>query len=341
MKLIPACFVLIFSFLLYSCAEEKEIFDDRDTKPEVLQQYLPLEPGKYIIYKLDSTVFTQLGRSEEVHSYQEKHLIQGIVTDNLGRTSYRVYRYIRDSGGQKDWIQNGTYHITPLTNRIEIIESNQRIINLAVPIKENYSWKGNSYLPIDIYSYSGFNDVKDWDFTIRKTEETVVLNGKTFNNVITIERINHENLPDTSVVENNKAIIKADVTSVLVIGSPTDTVLITATQPSNPYHILTVYNRTNQPLSLNKIIVPAGRTRRYEYENREWVFGDTDSEGKRKDTITSDLPFGEKAYIVDKYAKNTGLIYSEFVLWTSNPSYNDTTTYKIGANVRRKILEHN
>ncbi len=341
MKLIPACIVFIFSLLLYSCAEEKEIFDDRDIKPELLQEYIPLEPGKYIIYKLDSTVFTELGRSEEVHSYQEKHLIQGVLTDNLGRTSYRVYRYIRDSAGKKDWTQNGTYYITPLTNRVEIIENNQRIINLAVPIKENYSWKGNSYLPVDVYSFSGFNDVNDWDFTIRKTDETVVYNGKTFNNIITVERINAENLPDTSEVKNNKAIISANVTSVLVIGSATDTVLISAAEPTNPYLNLTVYNRTNQPLSLNKIIVPPGKTRSYEYENREWVYGDRDSIGQRIDTVRSELPYGDKAYIVDKYAKNTGLVYSEFILWTSNPSYADSTTYKIGASVKRVIIEHN
>jgi hypothetical protein len=341
MKLIPACFALVFSILLYSCAREKETFDDRDVKPELLQEYIPLEPGKYIIYRLDSTVFIQLGRGEEVRSYQEKHLIQGVVTDNLGRTSYRVNRYIRDLAGRENWRQNGTYFITPLSTRVEVIDNNQRIINLAVPIKQGYSWKGNSYLPADLYNETGDFGINNWDFTIQKTEESVVSNGKTFNEVITVERINEANLPDTIAVANNKASIAANLGNVLITGAPTDTVIISAAPPTVPYLNLMIYNRTYQPLVLNNIVIPARKTRSFEYENREWVFGSRDSVGNRMDTVLLDLPSGRKGYVVDKYARNVGLIYSEFVLWTSNPSYVDSTTYKIGTSVRREILEHN
>jgi hypothetical protein len=341
MKLIPACFVLIFSLLVFSCTEEKEIYDDRDINPEVLKEYIPLEIGKYITYRLDSTIFIQLGRDEEIHSYQEKHLIQGIVTDNLGRTTYRVYRYIRDLAGLKDWTQNGTYFVTPLKDKVEVLDNNQRLISLVVPVKEGYTWKGNSYLPADLYIESGFSDINKWDFTIQKTYETVVLNGKTFDNVITIERFNDKNVPDTVVVKDNKATIAANVISALVVGSPTDTVVIDATPPSNPYLNLTVYNRTDRPLSLNKIIVPAKKTRSFEYENSAWVFGSRDTLGRRMDTVLSDLPNGSKGYVVDKYSKHTGLIYSEFILWTSNPNYVDSTTYKVGTSVKRQILEHN
>jgi hypothetical protein len=341
MKLIPACFVLLFSLFLYSCTEEKEIYDDRDINPELLKAYIPVEVGRYITYRLDSTVFTQLGRGEEVHSYQERHVIQGVVTDNLGRTSYRVFRYIRDLAGLKDWTQNGAYYITPLTDKTEVVESNQRIINLIVPIREGMTWKGNSYLPSDSYISTGFSDIDKWDFTIKKTDETLALSKGTFRNVITVERFNDENVPDTVVVSNNKVVIPANVSAALVIGSPTDTVIISATPPSNPYLNLTVYNRTNKPLSLNKIIVPEKKTRSYEYENSTWVFGSRDSLGRRLDTVLSDLPNGTRGYVVDKFAKNIGLIYSEFVLWTSNPSYVDSTTYKVGTSVRREILEHN
>lgn len=345
MKLIPTCFALILSLLIFSCAEEKEIFDDRDTSPEVLKAYIPLEVGKYIVYKLDSTVFVQLGRGEEVHSYQEKHLIQAVITDNLGRTSYRVYRYIRDLAGLKDWVQNGTYYITPLNDKVEIVDNNQRIINLIVPVKEGYTWKGNSYLPSDMYIESGFSDINNWDFTIKKTDETVAIKNKTYNNVITVERFNDQNVPDTFLIENNKATIKSNVTAALVLTASTDnekdTVIITALPPSNPYLNLTIYNRTNHPLSLNNIIVPAKKTRSYEYENGAWVFGSRDTLGRRQDTVLSDLPNGTRGYVVDKYSKNVGMISSEFVLWTSNPSYVDSTTYKVGTSVKREILEHN
>ena len=80
---------------------------------EPLSDYLPLTIGKYIIYQLDSMVFTGFGRSEEVHHYQEKQQIAAQITDNLGRPTYRIDRSIRDSAGTEGWKAAGSLFITP------------------------------------------------------------------------------------------------------------------------------------------------------------------------------------------------------------------------------------
>ena len=137
------------ALLIFSCGKKTEEYQS-----EPLSDYYPLTVGKYITYRIDSTVFTNFGHNTEVHKYQVKHAIESITKDNLDRTSYRVYRYLRDTAGLQPWVPNGSYYITPLWDRVELIENNLRFIKLHLPIRKDYSWEGNKYLPFD--PYGGF-----------------------------------------------------------------------------------------------------------------------------------------------------------------------------------------
>ncbi|HEY0354721.1 MAG TPA: hypothetical protein VGC29_00875, partial [Flavisolibacter sp.] len=86
--------VLLGTLVLFSCKKKTEEF-----QTDSLLDYVRLQTGKYITYNLDSTVFVNFGRNTEVHSYQEKHLVDAQVSDNLGRTGYRIFRYLRDPQG--------------------------------------------------------------------------------------------------------------------------------------------------------------------------------------------------------------------------------------------------
>jgi hypothetical protein len=174
------------SLALISCESEKETLEVET--PELYT--MPLEPGKYITYRLDSTVFLQAGRKEEVHSYQEKHLVDASFTDNQGRTSYRIYRYLRDVAGTLPWAPVGTYVITPLTNSVEVIENNMRVIKLVGPIKEGQTWKGNSYLASEPYSYlhnfSNDDNMGDWEFVIESMGGTETFNNQAVSDILTV-----------------------------------------------------------------------------------------------------------------------------------------------------------
>jgi hypothetical protein len=190
---------LIFScVLLFSCKKETEEFST-----EAISDYAPLAVGKYIIYRTDSTVFTNFGRTTEIHSYQEKDIIDAQVSDGLGRPSYRVFRFLRDTAATQQWVPGGTYFITPLNNTLEIIDDNLRFVKLVLPIKKDNTWKGNRFLPDEAYStLFSFNndfDMASWDYTLSSTGETLVLNGKTINDVITVDGINEViNVPVTT-----------------------------------------------------------------------------------------------------------------------------------------------
>src|SRR5687768_5595439 len=96
--------LLLTSVFLFSCEKEIEEF-----QTEPLSTYISPQPGKYITYRIDSTLFTNFGATIEVHSYQEKHEVDALITDNLGRPSYRVFRFIRDTNGAGPWKPSGSY----------------------------------------------------------------------------------------------------------------------------------------------------------------------------------------------------------------------------------------
>lgn len=213
MRLTVKLFVLTTATLfLFSCKKETEEYTDTG---EPISDYLPLQVGKYITYRTDSLVFPDAGHSVETHYYQEKHIIDAQVPDALGRTSFRVFRYLRDSAGTQNWSPAGTYYITPITDsitrmysRVEVTENNLRIVKLAKSIKENQTWKGNEYLPTDPYAslygadFQQDNNIFQWDFSVVSTNETVNIRGTNYNNVITVQAAN--NLDNVPVTDQNR-----------------------------------------------------------------------------------------------------------------------------------------
>ena len=171
----------LFSVLAFTgCKKETEEFTS-----EPLSEYLPLEIGKYITYRLDSTVFIESGRKEVVRTYQEKLEVAAQLADNLGRPSYRLDRFIRDSAGDNPWARAGAIFITPVEKSVEVISDNMRVLKLVFPVTEGNSWKGNRYIssgtPNDPHIH-----IDDWDFTYENKGETVILNDQTITDVVTV-----------------------------------------------------------------------------------------------------------------------------------------------------------
>ncbi len=192
--------IVLFSVFFFSCKKETETIDDFAHQTERLTELLPLQPGKYIIYRLDSIVFVNFAANQEIHYYQEKQLIDAQITDNLGRPSYRVLRFLRDTAGTESWRSAGSYFITPTAKTIEIIENNLRKVKLATPVQQDLSWKGNQYLPTKpyhgFYNFSNDNAIANWEYSFSSVDETMVLNGTTINNVFTVSQVDEsQNTP--------------------------------------------------------------------------------------------------------------------------------------------------
>ncbi len=182
--------VVVFS----ACENSKEEF-----VTESYKEYFPLGISKSITYRVDSTVFTQSGSKVEVHKYQVKHTVQSEIADNQGRKAYLINRLIRNEAGTTPWLENGNYTVTPLDDQAEVVENNLRVIRLRNPMKKNFSWRGNAYLPGSpyrpAYDMDAGSDMNQWQFTYSDFGDTTV-NGQSYQNVWSVEHANNVlNLP--------------------------------------------------------------------------------------------------------------------------------------------------
>ncbi|RYY54577.1 MAG: hypothetical protein EOO09_13825 [Chitinophagaceae bacterium] len=186
--LAAACSFL--TIMLGSCSDKEEEFI---TEP--LSDYMLMVPGKYITYRLDSTVTTAFGVNLEIHSYQVKHVVDAEITDNEGNRAFRVFRYLRNEAGTSEWVPNGTYMVTDKDKQIEVQEDNLRFLKLQGPVREGISWKGNYQLPDRPYAALGYNIavvdyMKDWEYYYAAFDETLEVNGQLYNDVYTVEQEN-------------------------------------------------------------------------------------------------------------------------------------------------------
>jgi hypothetical protein len=175
---------------LDSCKKQTDTFA---TAPVV--DYMPMQAGKYIHYRLDSTRYVNFGQSDTVISYDAKDLVDAEITDNEGRPSFRVIRYLRDpaSTDSTDYTPNMTYMVTPTRNVVELTEENLRYQKLKLPVTDGLTWKGNSYLPTTpfyaVYQFSNDEDMDLWDYTYQDANQSVELNGNVYDSTVTVVQV--------------------------------------------------------------------------------------------------------------------------------------------------------
>jgi hypothetical protein len=176
---------------LFTACEKK----NDDFTSNLVNEYMHLQPGKYIRYILDSTRYVDFGQRDTVISYQAKDVVEDTFTDGANRTSYRVVRYLRDvnSTNEEDWTPNIIYSVTPFREAIEVNEENFRFIKLSLPILEGRSWRGNGYLPAnpykDLYEFSNDEDMGTWEYTYQDVGATLNLNNTNYEHTISVLQI--------------------------------------------------------------------------------------------------------------------------------------------------------
>jgi len=157
--------------------------------------FLPLQVGKYAIYRLDSVNFYYYGQLDTVSSYLAKDSVEKTSMDNSGRPIWLVTRYLSDTLGTS-WVTSQTYTVTPSVQTLEVVENNLRFIKLAFPMDEGFSWTGNTYLPDnpyqDFFTYSDDANVSMglWNYSYQKVNTPISLSGKTYDSTVTVSQIN-------------------------------------------------------------------------------------------------------------------------------------------------------
>lgn len=192
--------------LFASCKKETEKLATAS-----IHDYYPIAIGHYITYNLDSTLFIDFGKRDTVIHYQAKDVVDAAITDNLGRPSYRVIRYLRQEDAEP-WVASSTYMVTPTEKAIEVVENNLRFIKLAMPVRQDFSWKGNSH--IDTYSPDAdLTYLADWDYIYDSIGIPLTMNSLVLDSTLKVferdELLGQDpSIPGTQYAERNYAVEK-------------------------------------------------------------------------------------------------------------------------------------
>jgi hypothetical protein len=108
--------------------------------------YYPMHVGNYIIYRMDSLKYINVGSKDTLISYHAKEVVEDSIVDNLGIPSYRVVRYLSDTTEQAEWTPSIAYMVTPLAGSVEVVENNLRFIKMVTPVQDGISWLGNAHI---------------------------------------------------------------------------------------------------------------------------------------------------------------------------------------------------
>jgi hypothetical protein len=189
-------FLAIASLIFFSaCKKSTEEFASAP-----VSDYYPLTVGKYITYSLDSVVYyTNFGVSAVIKSYQVKHLVEAQITDNLGRPAYRIVRYIR-SFSNAPWVADNVFMAVPSQNSIEFVENNLRFLKLKGPIRQDYTWKGNTYINTTSLS-STLKYLDDWDYAYDSLNMPAKIGAVTIDSTIKVAEIDNQTAIDRTFSE--------------------------------------------------------------------------------------------------------------------------------------------
>jgi hypothetical protein len=173
---------LLLAVSLFTACTEKTI----EMQSPTLSEYFPMKVGKYITYRIDSTVTTAFGADTTVRSYRVRDNVDGQIKDGLNRTAYRVVRTISNLAGTQPYVPNNTFSATPVgEDWIEWNENNLRFMKLRFPILENTTWKGNSF--IDATSLNSSLDyLANWNYVYQNIGQPFKVLGKTYPETVTI-----------------------------------------------------------------------------------------------------------------------------------------------------------
>lgn len=157
--------LLIVCLLAFACTKKEVGIDSTAT---LGLDYYPLTAGKFVIYQVDSTVFTEIPKDTINYNYQLKEVIADNFTDATGALTHRLERYVRTKTGSSNytaWRLFDVWAIRATNAAIEIQESNVRYTRLTFPVQKNSIWNGNAAntLGSQDFSYDYVNQAETID----------------------------------------------------------------------------------------------------------------------------------------------------------------------------------
>ena len=200
--------ILLLGFIFWtSCNTDHTI---EDFTIDFGYDYYPVEVGKYIVYDVDSIVFDplQLGTFVDTASYQLREEIVDTTIDNAGRTMFIIHCSTRDSVGQP-WTLKNVYTTVVEEAWVEKTEDNLRFVKMIFPPKVDSTFDGNRFFAEEGFIVTVRGETlemfKNWSSIIKEKSSSGTIGGLNFDDLLTVQHADDENLIERRFVEEKYA----------------------------------------------------------------------------------------------------------------------------------------
>lgn len=169
-------FIALSVIILNSCKDESLPPADFKTS------YFPLKLHSTLIYKVDSTHYSEFNHTVITYSFEIKDSVVRDISEGNNQT-FVIYRYKKTGN---EWVYQKLFTRTIVSQRAEEFVDNQRFVRLTFPPQKNKSWKGNLYNNLDLNTGTVY--------TIKSLDSKREINSIALDSTLVVEEMQDINL---------------------------------------------------------------------------------------------------------------------------------------------------
>ncbi len=200
-KILPIfLLVALCMFSIYGCKKSS------NSTADATRNYFPLTLGKYVTYAVDSIYYLGAAGTKIETRCELKYAITDTFTDKKKKFNYIMDVYYRPYNGA-DFLPSRVIILTTVADSLFYAQDGTQYIKLIFPIKDGFSWPGNSHAQVQdsLYMY-----LKNWNYTYQNYHLNYFNGFANFDNTVTVlendEDVNYQNVD--SIVSGYKTYAK-------------------------------------------------------------------------------------------------------------------------------------
>lgn len=143
--------------------------------PQSGADYFPLETGRYRIYAVSDTVWTNFQRT--ITSYQLQETITDQINDATGQPGYRIVR-ARRVLPTDTWRNDSVMFVAATDNALLLTRNNRRSVELVFPVQPDRRWNMYAFSLVDTVQSTMNEDNRRYQAVAQPFEASA--GGKTY-----------------------------------------------------------------------------------------------------------------------------------------------------------------
>ena len=145
--------LLALGGLISSCENDNSVSEPLNPIPERHRDYIQLEVGMTLTYRLDSIIYDNFTGTLDTTRYQVIHRVQEQTLDSAKTEAFLLKRTVRTINEGKV-LESALYRARKTNEEYQVFRNNRRTLALDFPLSEGHEWDGNAYNTQDSQIYN-------------------------------------------------------------------------------------------------------------------------------------------------------------------------------------------